>query len=232
MKLLDIIFESYDPEVIKIQLALKKTGKYNLGKSGKNKDGVDGVYGPLTDYAYRTEYGKPSLKLIKNKIDKPSSSSFSSQSNNTYDSSGWNAVLVGGLYKPIDTQVSLFKQGFGNKNVKGFSYDTDSSVILDFLKSHPNLPVFLFSAGCAKAGVLSSSSNVDRNRFYVIEPYYSGGATTSSVQKAVDVNGVPASHIFVGGNSSRGLGIVKGASSSNASSHWDALPTVGSRFKN
>jgi hypothetical protein len=90
--------------------------------------------------------------------------------------------------------------------------------------------IFLFSAGCRQAGYLSSSPYVDKNRLYVIEPYHSGGETSRSVQKAVG-DGVPSRHIFVGPNSSRGLGIVNGASNSNSNSHWNALISVSGMVK-
>lgn len=43
--------------VKEIQKKLKDKGYY-LGKYGPNKDGVDGIMGPLTSKAYKEEYGK------------------------------------------------------------------------------------------------------------------------------------------------------------------------------
>lgn len=146
---------------------------------------------------------------------------------------GVDAVLVGGLdYRssdyPISQQVEILKKGFGgNKNVKGFRYNTPTSEILNFLSKNPKVPIFLFSAGCTKAKELSNSSNVDKKNLFIIEPFASSQKTTNIVQSAVS-NGVPASNVFVGGSSGRGAGVVNGASSSNSSSHWGALTKVGS----
>ena len=146
---------------------------------------------------------------------------------------GVDAVLVGGLdYRssdyPISQQVDILKKGFGtNKNVKGFRYNTSTSEILNFLSKNPKVPIFLFSAGCTKAKELSNSSNVDKSKLFIIEPFASSEKTKNIVQAAVN-NGVPASNVYVGGSSGRGSGVVSGASSSNSSSHWGALSKVGS----
>lgn len=152
------------------------------------------------------------------------------QSNGTY-----SAILVAGLnYREGDKstaeQVSLLQSGLGSKKVKGFDWNAETATILSFLKSNPGLPVFLFSAGCKQAGYISDSTYVNKDKLYVIEPYHSGGETSKSVQKAVK-DGVPANHIFVGPNSSRGLGVVSGASSSNADTHWNALVSVSGKVK-
>lgn len=146
---------------------------------------------------------------------------------------GVDAVLVGGLdYRssdyPISQQVELLKKGFGtNKNVKGFRYNTPTSEILNFLNKNPKVPVFLFSAGCTKAKELSNSSNVDKDKLFIIEPFASSQKTKNIVQSAVN-NGVPSKNVFVGGSSGRGSGVVSGSSSSNSSSHWGSLSKVGS----
>jgi len=150
-----------------------------------------------------------------------------SESDGSYD-----AVLVGGLdYRssdyPIDQQVELLKKGFGD-NIKGFRYNTSTSEVLDFMSQNPGIPVFLFSAGCTKAKELSESPNVDKNKLFIIEPYAVSETTKSIVRQAVS-NGVPASHVFVGGSMGRGQGVVEGASDSNSSSHFGALTTVGSK---
>jgi len=148
------------------------------------------------------------------------------------NNSEYDAVLIGGLdYRPgdykIDAQVSLFKSGFGkDKNVKGFTYNTDISIIKDFLSQNPNIPVFMFSAGASKAAAISNDPNVDVKNIYVIEPYGASQRTTHIVNNAVS-NGVPRKNIFVGNGSGRGQGIVQGASSSNSSTHWGSLKNVG-----
>ena len=70
---------------------------------------------------------------------------------------------------------------------------------------------------------------MNKNRFYIIEPTFSGGETTTSVRKAV-TDGVPVSNVFVGPSSGRGMGIVRGASDSRASCHYCSISSVGSMF--
>ena len=148
---------------------------------------------------------------------------------------GFAAILVGGLTyrsgdKSTSTQAQMLKSGLGVANVKSFDWDASTESILSFLSANPKTPVFLFSAGCKKAGPLSASNNVDINKLYIIEPFYEpGGETAKSVKTAVN-NGVPSKNVFVGKNASRGSGIVSGTSSSNGSDHWDALVTVGRMF--
>ena len=207
----------FDPMVRKLQLILKKTGKYNLGKSGKNYDGVDGLYGKLTDRACRKEFGK-SFKPNKPKItiNKPTSAN--------------KAVLVGGLnYRPGDKstseQTSILSNAIGQP-VKGFDFNDSDNNILKYLESNPGIPVFLFSKGCEKAFVLSNSSYVNKNQLYIIEPFAIDKGTKNIVKMAVN-NGVPARNVYVGKNSSRGYGVVNGTSDSNAKRHWDAISSVG-----
>jgi hypothetical protein len=148
---------------------------------------------------------------------------------------GFAAVLVGGVNyregdKSTSTQASILKNSLGVMNVKSFDWDASTESILSFLAANPKTPVFLFSAGCKKAGALSESGNVDVNKLYIIEPFYeAGGETAKSVQKAVS-NGVPSKNVFVGPNASRGNGIVGGSASSQAKGHWEALVTVGRMF--
>ena len=59
MKFLDILLEAQvDPEVEKVQRILLNRGYY-LGHTGPNKDGIDGILGPLTKQAYQEYYKKP-----------------------------------------------------------------------------------------------------------------------------------------------------------------------------
>lgn len=147
-----------------------------------------------------------------------------------------DAVLIGGLdyragdYK-IDKQVELFKQGYGaNKNVKGFTYNTPTATITNFLKSQPNATVVMFSAGCSKAEAVSLVPGINKNKIYIVECYATSAGTTAIVKAAVK-NGVPASNVYVGPTTDRGNGVVPGASSSGAPTHWDALKIVGGKIK-
>jgi hypothetical protein len=144
------------------------------------------------------------------------------------------AVLVGGLNyrsgdKSTSEQASMLSSATG-MNVKGFDYNAGDGAILAYMEANPGIPVFLFSAGCNKALSLSKSSFVDKNKLFIIEPYASSANVSAIVSAAVN-NGVPASHVFVGGNASRGYGVVSGASKSNAKSHWDAIASVGNMVK-
>ncbi len=192
---------------------------------------------------------KASSPASSGKLAKPEKGEFKSsgnsakpeKGNNTTNnqvntSGGFAAILVGGLNyregdKSTSTQESILKNALGGMNVKSFDWNASDSEILSFLAAHPKTPVFLFSAGCAKAGALSASNNVDLNKFYIIEPFYSGGKTTESVRKAVS-NGVPSKNVFVGPSASRGNGIVGGSASSQANDHWDALVSVGGMVSN
>jgi len=148
--------------------------------------------------------------------------------------SKWDAVLVAGLNyreddKTTEEQLSLFKKGYGG-NVKAFNYSDATSSVLSFMKQNPKIPIFLFSAGCKNSEDISLSEFVDVKKLYIIEPYAAGPKTKTSVQNAVS-NGVPAKNVFVGPHVGRGLGVVAGASSTNAKSHWDALTIVGSKIR-
>jgi hypothetical protein len=234
---------SKEDKVKKIQQFLVDNG-YDLGDYGDNEDGVDGEYGGLTRKAVKEFQRKKGLEddgkvgpktaeamgvepVFKKKTqdteEKDEDSETKTQSTGSYD-----AILVGGLdYRsgdyPIDQQVQKLKKNYSG-NVKGFRYNTETSTILNFLKSNTNVSVFLFSAGCDKAKDIAESGYVDLNKIYIIEPYAVKG--NSSVSGAVD-NGVPASHVFVGGSKATGKGVVSGAVSSQSSSHWGALEGIG-----
>jgi hypothetical protein len=215
---------AYNSEIAKIQQKLVDKGYY-LGKYGPNLNGVDGILGSMTKRSYEKEYGKE-LKLST-----PESPVSDINTDNTYGG-GLDAILIGGLdYRDgdldIDTQVKKFEANSNKKNVKGFRYNTPTSTILNFLKSNPNVPVYMFSAGCTKSNDISQSPYVDKNKIFIIEPFASSSTTKQIVQSAVS-NGVPAKNVFVGPNSSRGAGVVDGASPSNANTHWDALKQVAS----
>jgi len=153
----------------------------------------------------------------------------------TNTAGGFAAILVGGLNyrsgdKSTSTQAQMLKNALGVTNVKSFDWDASTESILSFLSANPKTPVFLFSAGCKKAGALSASNNVDVKKLYIIEPFYEAGRETEKSVKTAVSNGVPSKNVFVGTNASRGSGIVSGTASSNAKDHWDALVTVGRMF--
>lgn len=220
---LNYLLESieYDPKVEIIQRYLKSKN-YNLGSYGPNKDGVDGKLGPLTRAAMEQEFGTKTKR--KKRI--------TSEKVGEYD-----AIFVGGLdNRPgdldINSQINLLKQGLGSdKNVKGFRYSTPTSTIIETIKSNIGIPVYLFSAGCRKSYEIANAMGEHKNKLFIIEPYAAGAETKNNVRNAVN-SGVPSSNVFVGNSVGRGKGIVSGASSSESSSHWNALKTVASMTKN
>jgi hypothetical protein len=141
----------------------------------------------------------------------------------------YDAVFVGGLTtgESLDTQTNRLATAIDG-DVKGFSYADNTKTIIEFLKNHPRIPVFVFSAGCMKSNELANCGYVNKKTFFIIEPTYSGGETTTSVRGAVS-SGVPARNVFVGSKPGRGLGIVDGASTVTAKGcHYCAISTVGS----
>lgn len=145
----------------------------------------------------------------------------------------YSCVLIGGLDtrpgdKPISWQVEQLRNATGYDNIKGFRFTVDGVTLKDFFNNNPRIPVFLFSKGCEKV-VDVLKCNVDRNKIYVIEPWCGSSNSMSFFNNVASK--IPSYHIFVGGNSSRGNGI-SGASSSKAKTHWDAIASVGSMFKN
>lgn len=146
----------------------------------------------------------------------------------------YGAVLVGGLThgESLSEQISRLSSAIG-KPVKGFSHSDSVSAISAFIKDNPNIPIFLFSAGCRQSGRISKLPGANLNKFYIIEPTYSGGETTTSVREAVS-NGVPASHVFVGPGPSRGQGIVNGTSDSRTNPrncHYCSISSVGAMIR-
>lgn len=61
-----LISEEKNDEIIKIQTDLVNKG-YNIGLSGPNSDGIDGVMGPKTKLAYEKEFGKSYGDEVTNK---------------------------------------------------------------------------------------------------------------------------------------------------------------------
>ena len=61
-----LISEEKNDEIIKIQTDLVNKG-YNIGLSGPNSDGIDGIMGPKTKLAYEKEFGKSYGDEVTNK---------------------------------------------------------------------------------------------------------------------------------------------------------------------
>lgn len=252
----NMIQESYkfDPDIEKIQKDLK--GKYNLGNSGINKDGVDGLLGPLTKKAMisamsknptlKDQYGKLlkkygfekdyeyDKKTLINKGDEILGKSDVKITKGIGGDSSDVVILMGGLdyrqgdYK-IDGQIKILNKGISKPSkVIGHRYNDLNSVI-NSIEKYPNAKVVLFSAGCAYADKISQIIKNKENLF-IVEPYGKSPKTKNSVQSAV-ANGVPELNVITGPSVSRGLDIVGGTTKTpQNSNHWDALEFVGSKI--
>jgi hypothetical protein len=146
----------------------------------------------------------------------------------------YSCVLIGGFDdrpgyddKPISWQVNQLQQSTGINDIKGFRYNAPTTELCSFFKQNPNVIVFLFSKGCERFNDLMSCKNVNKNRIYIIEPWVGSSGALSNFNEIATK--IPAKHIFVGSNSSRGKGI-NGAVSSNGKTHWDAIAGVGGMF--
>jgi hypothetical protein len=155
--------------------------------------------------------------------------SFKKKNNNNSNDNG-NVILMGGLDNRqgdlnIAQQIELLKSTLKNKNVIGFRYN-DISGVTNAISKNPNDVVVLFSAGCSHSNKISNQIK-DKNNLFIVEPY----ATSSNVKKSVNEaisNGVPNKNVIVGQNTSRGLGIVEGATHTPSDlNHWNALKFVG-----
>jgi len=130
--------------------------------------------------------------------------------------------------KTLSWQVNELKNSTGFNKVMGFRYNVSSSVLKTFFTNNPKIPVFMFSKGCEKFYELIKC-DVSINRIYIIEPWV-GSSSSLSFFNGVATK-MPANHIFVGGDSSRGKGI-NGAVSSNSKGHWESIASVGQMFGN
>jgi hypothetical protein len=211
--------------------------KASVAKSTKQEKGEFKASSPASSgKSAKQEKGEFKSSSSSGKSEKPEKGNYTTN-NQVNTAGGFAAILVGGLNyregdKSTSTQESILKNAIGGMKVKSFDWNASTESILSFLSANPKIPVFLFSAGCKKAGALSESNNVDVNKIYIIEPFYeAGGETARSVQKAVS-NGVPSKNVFVGPGASRGNGIVSGSASSQAKGHWDALVSVGGMVSN
>jgi len=68
------------------------------------------------------------------------------------------------------------------------------------------------------------NSNANLKKVYIIEPYSASQRVIKKIESAVS-KGLPRKNVFHGGSPGRGSNI-KGATSSNATGHFNALTTV------
>lgn len=160
MNLIQILTEIYrDPEVVKIQTALKNTNKYDLGKSGPAKDGVDGVYGRLTDIAYQKEYGKPYKSANPNTKIQNKNQFIISEPNNPKDKSV--AVVFGGIgyATPAWMKSQVPKELLNKKTFVFAPYTSSIDEVQKAIGSKNITSVMGFSAGGHKVWPLAGNYN-------------------------------------------------------------------------
>ena len=216
-------------DVVEVQNKLLSLN-YDLGQCG-----ADGNFGPKTKQAVEQFQQNSKLPVTStvdkntlNKLNNPDESSKNKSSNNSGQSG--DVILMGGLdYRQGDLsiiqQVESLKNALGGMNVIGFRY-TELNKVLQAVKDNPNAYVVLFSAGASNASAVSNVMT-DKSKLFIVEPYAKSSNTAKSVQNAV-ANGTPASNVLVSpNNSSRGGGVVAGASSTpSGMGQWDALKYV------
>jgi len=237
------ISNKHNKEVEDLQNFLKSKNYY-IGNYGKNNDGVDGKYGKKTRSAHKAylsgvsadEFNsKQSVKSIDKTDDKTDDTKTNNdKSDNQQTSSSDNVILMGGLDyrsgdKNISEQVALLKTNMGSKSVIGYRYN-DFSGVVNSISKHPNSHIVLFSAGCSYSSKIAKMIN-DKSKLFIVEPYASSSATSSSVQNAVSV-GVPNGNVITGPITARGKDVVNGSTKTPSGySHWDALKFVGGLIK-
>jgi hypothetical protein len=203
------ISNTFNPEVEKLQEFLNKQG-FDLGGYGQNEDGVDGKYGPYTAKAHKLYLQGKTPKEFKDVVSNIS-----------------DVIFVGGLEKDmgLQGQTRLLQKGLGSDvKIKSFHYSDSDSNINDYIDKNPNIPIFLFSAGANKIFSISDNSNANLKKVYIIEPYSASPRVIKKIESAVS-KGLPRKNVFHGGSPGRGSNI-KGATSSNATGHFNALTTV------
>tara|TARA_R110000868_G_scaffold411685_1_gene707507 strand:+ start:1395 stop:2504 length:1110 start_codon:yes stop_codon:yes gene_type:complete len=124
-----------------------------------------------------------------------------------------DAIFIAGLTTviPLDKQKEKLKAGFGEKKVlKSFKHDDPINTITTYIKNHPDVYIFLYSAGCTLSKAVSSTSGVNLNKVYIVEPY--SPSTADNSVRTANQNGVPLKNIFLGPVAARGKGILSGTS--------------------
>lgn len=130
--------------------------------------------------------------------------------------SQFRAVFVTGITESIsaNSQIQSFKEGIGqNKRIFTAGYNNISAVET-FLAQNPKTPVFLFSAGASGENVsrIMNSPNLDKQKLFLIEPYFGTDSQESPNRQAVvDAisQGLPPGNVYVGPSPNRGGGTRK-----------------------
>ena len=139
-------------------------------------------------------------------------------------------LLVAGLdNRPGDlsagSQARLLSEGLHGAKVDVVRY-SDLAGARSWIRNHPRGTVVLFSAGCGWSAEVSVLVR-DPARVWILEPWAKGQSTCRGVRAAVSM-GVPVSHVVVGPNAGRGLGIVCApARTPPGTGHLGSLRTLG-----
>lgn len=144
----------------------------------------------------------------------------------------FGAVFVTGLTRDIsaERQLQAFKDGVGaDKRVFSAPY-SNIAAVKTFLAQNPKTPVFLYSAGAGSANVnaLIDDPNVDKQKLFLIEPFF-GDSTRAAIVTAIS-KGLPASNVYGGPVPERGGGNKKINGTSTTPSnlnHFQAPTYVG-----
>ncbi|MFZ9302390.1 MAG: hypothetical protein ACO239_03405 [Sediminibacterium sp.] len=148
------------------------------------------------------------------------------KNSNTESKTDIEVIFVAGLTNAISfvSQINTFKLGYGTSaKVKSFMYNTDPANISKVLADNPNIPIFLFSAGCTQVTNLIDNPNVDKNKIFLIEPYTVYATSKTRIESAIN-SGIPSRNVFVGPVSTRGSNINKDTTKvPNGTSHLGAL---------
>ena len=157
-------------------------------------------------------------------------------------------ILMTGLTPPNSSkthqqQISIFKQGYPNGDVKAFTYQQKTQ-LLAAMQANPTYSVVLFSAACRHAEKVAGAIT-DTSNLWMVEPFINASKTNNAykgVRAAVEDYGVPAKNVQTGParDTNRGWGIllknksterylgqVSGEKSAN---HFKALTYRGSKL--
>jgi len=205
-------FQSSEPNVIDDDGIV---GELTLKKLKDLEDGV--IKWDSPPYCKNKSYSSDNIGKVISKDQKVD--------NNKSNVSGDIVIFMAGLERDMnkDRQSNILNSALGNKTVITHAW-TDLSGLKNSIKNNPNAYVVLFSKACESSLVAANLIN-DKNKLFIVEPYSKSSGTASIVKSAVN-SGVPESNVIVGSSSSRGNGVVGGATKNNIGGHFDALKFV------
>lgn len=188
-----VILEEKNSEVIKIQKELVAKG-YDLGNYGPNKDGVDGIMGPLTRKAYEKEFKKPYKKEESDNVKKIYKKSKDNLLETKYGKISlsknktapllmvYGGIPVGGresgdyMWDYVDTLTDKYNIFVANSHrVNGNKSYNDTLDILEENGVNPSYKIlYLFSGGYGPGmDILQTDSN-DFNKVLLVDIWMKG----------------------------------------------------------